>query len=142
MSRQTRAQHDFILAEKLVSEVEGREDAVKKIYGGLCHAFPVLVRTCGLAQAVAFSQAKATPNRDGADKPRVIAHCLLLQHVAALLGPPEGGLAEAIRTADAQTYMLHTRRVLGAWIYFKRFAVSILKVEDARPAEEGRDDAN
>ena len=37
----------------LVREVVGKPEQVRTIYGNLCHEFPVLVRTCGLCQAIA-----------------------------------------------------------------------------------------
>jgi CRISPR-associated protein Cmr5 len=130
----TRAQQDLKLAEKLISDVEKQypdeEHKVRKTYGSLCHSFPVMVRTAGLCQAVAFSQAKAQ-----ADDERIKnAHSLLLHHVekvVAQIEPSlgEGKLLEAIRNASATQYMLYTRRILSAWIYFKRFAESILKVK-------------
>lgn len=123
----TRAQQDLQLAEQRVSAVEGDAE-VRKIYGGLCHSFPILVRTCGLCQALAFSKDKSTAT-GGEPKPRNRAHARLLEDVACLLRVEGGDPVAAVRTADTTTYMLHTRRVLGAWIYFKRFAVSILKVQ-------------
>lgn len=132
----TRAQEDLDRAARLVGEVAAAHpegSAVRTIYGGLCHSFPVLVRTCGLCQALAYSRDKAG---DGS-KDRNKAHALLLAHVGSVLGAADP--VEAVRAADASDYIHHTRRVLGAWVYFKRFAVSILKVETAREAEEGRD---
>lgn len=120
----TKAQQDLILAERLVSEVATRGAEVKRIYGNLCHSFPVMVRTCGLCQAVAFSEDKASKDGD-----RATAHRLLLEHVGALLGTNNNQPLAILRTANAVEYMLYTRRVLAAWIYFKRFAVSILQVE-------------
>lgn len=143
----TRAQKNLIFAEKRVSEVEtaaaakNAPDKLGKTYGGLCHNFPVLIRTCGLCQAVAFSEAKAA-----GDDEKVIprAHKMLLKHLGEFLS--ENGFAlqgrsalETIRTADAMTYMLMTRQILAAWIFFKRFAVSILQAESAQAAEETED---
>lgn len=136
----TRAQDDLILAEKLISEVEKQyameDDKVRKTYGSLCHSFPVMVRTAGLCQAVAFSQAKAQADDERIKK----AHTLLLQHVREVLSNIEpsvgqNGLLSAIRNANATTYMLYTRRLLAAWIYFKRFAESILKVKAGEDQE-------
>lgn len=124
-------------AERLVREVHdahtGSENEVRKTYGGLCHEFPVMVRTCGLCQAVAFSLDKAGNN----DKPREKAHELLLRHVACILGVERNGLGEHIQELSTVDYMLATRKIVSAWLFFKRFAVSILKVKDARPAKEG-----
>lgn len=121
---QTKAQQDLILAERLVSVVDARNQEVKRIYGNLCHSFPVMVRTCGLCQAVAFSADKAANDTD-----RATAHRLLLEHIGTLLGADNNEPLATLRTANAVEYMLHTRRVLAAWIYFKRFAVSILQIE-------------
>jgi len=114
------------LAEDLVREVEKQSKGVRDIYGGLCHSFPVMVRTCGLCQALAFSKAKAGEGKDDRQK----AHALLLKHVQKVLNV-RGDLLDAVRNAPASQYMLYTRRILTAWIYFKRFAESILKVSSA-----------
>jgi len=131
----TRAQNDLILAEKLVSEVAkeypNKKDQARQIYGGLCHSFPVMVRTCGLCQALAFSAAKAKAG-GGA---RADAHGQLLRHVGKIIGHEENPL-KAVQEADTTRYMLYTRQVLSAWIYFKRFAESILEVKSAK---EGQD---
>lgn len=118
------------LAAQLVHQVDSLDQEVKQIYGGLCHSFPVMVRTCGLCQAVAFSKAKAGEGKESREK----AHRLLLEHVAAILGVQDDVL-QVLRNASASDYMLYTRRVLSAWVYFKRFAESILKVSSAAGAE-------
>ncbi len=129
----TRAQEDMELAARLVQEVAEKEDReTQQIYGGLCHSFPVMVRTCGLCQALAFSRAKAGDGKDAREK----AHRLLLQHVQQVLAL-NGDVLPAVREASASEYMLHTRRILSAWVYFKRFAESILEVKSAAAGEEG-----
>ena len=116
----------------LVREVVGKPEQVRTIYGNLCHEFPVLVRTCGLCQAVAFCADKAQSD----DKERAEAYRLLLQHIGKIVGKETDGkggandpLLKEILKAEATEYMLHTRRVLQAWVYFKRFAVSVLGVK-------------
>jgi len=145
MPVRTRAQQDLILAERLVSEVARLPEGTRKIYGGLCHSFPVLVRTCGLCQAVAFSADKATAPQGRDEKDRQRAHRLLLRHLGELVAAPgqapPADVVAVLRGCGALEYMRLTRRVLSAWIYFKRFAVSILEVPDARFAEEGQSDA-
>lgn len=123
----TRAQKDMEKAHGLIQEVSGTGAEVKKIYGGLCHSFPVMVRTCGLCQAIAFSKDKATSGGD-----RGQAHSLLLKHVANLIGLKPDSLLQNILDANAKEYMFYTRRILSAWIYFKRFAVSILDVDSGQ----------
>lgn len=133
----TRAQDYLVLAERMVSQVAEEEAQVQKIYGGLCHSFPILVRTSGLCQALAFSKDKATVT-EGMRSPRSRAHELLLDHVRQVLGLPGGDALAAVSEAELATYMVYTRRILAAWLYFKRFAVSILKVRSAQEAEGER----
>lgn len=130
-SVQTRSQKYLREAAKLVGEARELSGDGPSIYGGLCHQFPVMVRTCGLCQALAFSAAKAASgNGEGnGPSPRANAHRLLLTHVGKLIGNQNA--LELVQKADALEYMTYTRTVLEAWIYFKRFAVSILKVENA-----------
>lgn len=122
----TRSQQNFIRAQELVASVTGEE--TRKIYGGLCHSFPVMVRSCGLCQALAFSLDKAS--KDG---PRAKAHKLIIEHVGQIIGAgsEQKAIVSAVSRAGTREYMLHTRQVLDAWIYFKRFAVSILGVDAA-----------
>lgn len=121
MKLETRAQADMKKALELVSSLEGENEEVKNIYGGLCHNFPILVRQSGLCQALAFSKHKAA-----GDGNRAKAHQKLLEHVAAILG--QNDVLGAVQGADAIGYMHQTRRVLSAWVYFKRFAASVLGV--------------
>ena len=128
----TESQMAMRQALELVQQVSEENDEVKKIYGGLCHDFPILTRTCGLCQAIAFSADKAQSD----DSARAKAHQLLLEHIRQILGVRTNGTGSAddsllkhIAEAEAMEYMLCTRKVLYAWVYFKRFAVSILGVE-------------
>ncbi|GIV09206.1 MAG: hypothetical protein KatS3mg019_1297 [Fimbriimonadales bacterium] len=129
----TRSQQAMEQAMRLVQEVaQSNNEQAKQIYGSLCHDFPILVRTCGLCQAIAFSADKAQSD----DQTRAQAHQWLLQHVGKILGVEtkgKGGKDDPLLTrvlqADALLYMLYTRQILHAWVYFKRFAVSILGVK-------------
>lgn len=129
----TRAQQDMELALNLIQQVaekyQNQDDKPRKIYGGLCHSFPVLVRTCGLCQALAFLEDKATTEKS--EDERANAHRLLLDHIAKVMGKNDRqSLMKAVREGTALDYLHYTRRVLSVWIYFKRFAVSILKVKE------------
>lgn len=132
---QTRSQQQMKLALELVQEVArqypDKDNLVRKIYGGLCHNFPILVRSCGLCQAVAFSvdKAGALGSESKDDKDRAVAHHLHLQHVANVLGIPADNLLNRLLDAPVDEYIRYTRDTLSAWVYFKRFARSILKVE-------------
>lgn len=138
----TRAQKDMELAEQLVLEVKTQNAEVQEVYEGLCQKFPVLVMTCGLCQAVAFSEDKATA--DGRPNKHNIAHGLLLEHLAHLLS--NGAQQDAAgwlhgrlfgQDVTASQYMMDTRRVMTAWIYFKRFAVSLLQSDPPQATAQG-----
>lgn len=128
----TLSQSTMQQALDLVREVAETTKETRDIYGNLCHEFPVLVRTCGLCQAIAFCADKAQSD----EKARAEAYRLLLTHIGKILGVEtngaggaEGSLIDEILGADTTQYMLYTRRVLQAWVYFKRFAVSVLDVK-------------
>jgi CRISPR-associated protein Cmr5 len=121
----TRSQEELEQAARLVGTVKEKSLEVQKIYGGLCHSFPILVIQCGLAQAVAFHQSKES----GGQGDRPTAHGLLLTHVSNVLGVPAGELDARLSRMSLTEYMNATRQILSAWVFFKRFAVSILKVK-------------
>jgi len=119
-----------------VQQVVPEDDEVRRIYGGLCHKFPVLVLSCGLCQAVAFIESK----KSSSDSNRKKAHDLLEEHVESLLKlcgfEINGSLSEAIVKMDMRRYAMATRMILNGWIYYKRFAASILGVEGADTGED------
>lgn len=98
------------------------KDALKP-YGSMAHQLPVLVRSAGLAQALAFVDAR------GSDLQK-----RLLDHLADVVidkGKSErtgAALVTASRKADLTAYMIMTERVLAALIWYKRFAQSVLDV--------------
>lgn len=98
------------------------EDERKK-YGSLAHRLPVLIRTAGLAQALAFVDA-----RGGAAGER------LLKDIAAVV--KEEKLLERSREAKLPEYMRLTRDVLAALAWYKRLAQSVLGVEAGADEEE------
>ena len=124
----TRAQEDLKLAVKNISAMGGEDDDVKANYIRRVKDFPALVMTVGLAQALAFSREKDR-KATGLGK----AHKLLQQHVAAILNKPDALVA--VQQAGALEYMHMTRRVLAAWVYYRRFAVSILDPDDKLKAK-------
>lgn len=126
----TRSQRYLDLALRHVEAIRDEtspDDERRRIYGGLCHAFPVLVRTNGLCQTLAFVAAKSATD-DGAASAQASAYRDLSRQAAEVLGI-EGDLLGAIRRAGLSDYMRYTRTILDAWVYYRRFAVSVLEVE-------------
>jgi len=130
----TNSQKYFGQALDHVQAVVKENKEVQNVYGGLCHKFPILVLTCGLCQAVAFVESKAIRDDD-----RGKAYRLLRRHVAAVLGLTEATLLSDVRKAALTEYMRHTRRIRQAWVYYKRFAVSLLEVPSAAGLSDQKD---
>lgn len=88
-------------------------------YGSLAFRLPVLIRTAGLAQALAFADARG---KDPGKR--------LLSDMAAVLGfEDKDKLLRRSREAQLPEYMYLTRNVLAALAWYKRFAQSVLGVE-------------
>lgn len=134
---------DHVEAVRAATSGEDRENKERRrIYGGLCHAFPVMVRTNGLCQALAFVAAKAgNPAADPPTGPpaRALAYRDLRNHVAAVLDPRDplaAGLErpdplKLARDAALTEYLRQTTTILDAWVYYRRFAVSVLEIPAA-----------
>lgn len=125
----TRSQHFFTTALRDVTQVAATGapgDVRRKTYGSLCHGLPIMVRTNGLCQALAFIEAKAGGGQP--DNPRARAYQDMKRHVAGLLGIPPDALLARIGAAPVDEYLHLTRTVLAAAVYYKRFAVSILEI--------------
>jgi CRISPR-associated protein Cmr5 len=105
----------------------GKDEGNK--YGSLAHRLPVLVRTAGLVQALAFVEAR------GGGTGRK-----LLRDIAAVINEVnEEELLARSRIAELPEYMLLTRNVLAALAWYKRFAQSVLGVQ-AGADREGVDE--
>lgn len=105
-----------------------REDEVmRKKYGSMSHRLPLLIRTAGLAQALAFVEARG----DAGGKK-------LLEDMADILEfDGKKNLLKSSREAELPEYMLLTRRVLAALTWYKRFSQSVLGVESGAEGEDG-----
>lgn len=105
-------------AFKHVNEMAGNKEGGKK-YGTMVLHLPVLVRTAGLAQALAFVEAR------GSEDQRKI-----LGHLESTIGNRKGPwLVAESRTADLARYRDLTRRTLEALDWYKRYVQAVLKVE-------------
>ena len=97
-----------------------------KQYGAMAHQLPVLVRTAGLAQALAFANSRKEPHRE------------LLGHLAAVVNEENvNQLLARSRSAELAEYIYLTERVLSALTWYKRFAQSVLNVSPTTDPEGG-----
>lgn len=113
------------------SYVFGRVMAIKDEdfatrYGSMAHKLPILIYTSGLAQALAFVEAR---EKDGPKR-------LLEDLSQTVLGEPSARLIKRSREDDLREYMRLTEQTLAALLWYKRYAQSILHVE--ADADEGK----
>lgn len=106
----------------------------RKAYGSLAHKLPVLIRTAGLAQALAFVKAR---NKAGSPQHTLLDHLEAVLHTSGVLSGDQH-LVERSRSAEFEEYMRLTQGALEALLWFKRFAQSELKVQSA--ADDAEDD--
>ena len=121
---QTRGQQYARKIHEQVSKVVNEGE--RKQYGSMAHKLPVLVRTAGLAQALAFVEARGSePAKQ------------LLEDLAQVVeADNKKELLDRSRTYDLVQYMHLTQKVMTALIWYKRFAQSVLGV-DAGDDKEG-----
>lgn len=96
-------------AEQIFEQVSRLSEAEHEKYSSMARKLPILIRTAGLAQALAFVEARGS---EGQKK--------LLQHIAEVVGRP-GDLLERSRTAEFVEYMHLTRNVQAALVWYTRF---------------------
>lgn len=90
-----------------------------KKYGSMAHKLPILIRTAGLAQALAFVEARG-------ESP----HHQLLDDMAEVVGEgTRAALLQRSHTAGLGEYMRLTQKAMAALLWYKRFAQSVLGVE-------------
>jgi len=121
----TRDQEYASTAVKKVSAVKANlNDGDRNRYGAMAHQLPILIRSAGLAQALAFLETRDTEG-----------HKQLLIDLAATVGLPNT-LVQRARVAPLEEYMHLTRQVMAALLWYKRFAQSIL---DVKPGDVAKD---
>ncbi len=90
-----------------------------KKYGAMAHKLPILIRTAGLMQALAFVCSRGTQVQQR-----------LLIDLQAIIEPGESQtLLKHVSTAELSDYILLTQRIMAALLWYKRFAQSILGVD-------------
>jgi len=124
----TRQQQYASSAHQKVEALTNQDKAFKTRYGSIAHRLPVLIRSAGLAQALAYVDARG---KDEGQK--------LLDDLAMVIGVEgvknRNDLISRSRTTALLEYMYLTDQCLDALLWFKRFAQTILKVE---PGEGGQ----
>lgn len=92
-------------------------------YGAMAHKLPILIRTAGLVQALAFVDARGEKT-----------HKQLLAHIAETISLDRNEkltasqLVTRSREAPLPEYMRLSQQVMAALLWYKRFAQSVLDV--------------
>ncbi len=128
-NQQKYAQSAFRQANQIAKKY-AKGSAYRQKYGSMSHKLPLLIRTAGLAQAFAFMQAKQETAYDD-----------MLNHLAETVAWPGATTGDSLVTKSRNEYLdgyiLLTRRVSAALIWYKRFAESVLDVKPTDDAPEG-----
>jgi CRISPR-associated protein Cmr5 len=113
-----------------VQTIAGERPERRKAFGGICHAVPGWILANGLAETVAFIEAKGAGGGTSG-----WAYGQVSQSIAGVLGVPRANLTARIAGPTMQQYMIDTLTLLDAWVFYKRFAVSMLGVQPGEDLE-------
>ncbi|MDF0589660.1 type III-B CRISPR module-associated protein Cmr5 [Candidatus Methanocrinis natronophilus] len=113
--RQTRQQIRAKIAYGCVSSAgEKMKTKDTEDYAQLAKKFPALVHNCGLAQAIAFVQAKEGKTGES-----------YIGHLANTMGE-EGDIGSTSRSSDLMTYQRLTREAIESATWLKRYSEALL----------------
>lgn len=132
----TRDQKYAVSAHKHVKRIHEQFGKVEaKSYGVMAHKLPILIHTAGLAQALAFVDARAKGDKkdDRKSNPQI----MLLNDLAITIGKKnDQELLLAARESELVEYILLTRQIMNALLWYKRYAQSILDIDVGEIADE------
>lgn len=125
---QTRDQIYAATVYDQVSTVREKEPEYKK-YGAMAHKLPILIRTAGLVQALAFVEARG----------KEIQKRLLIDLKTTIEPDDPRTLLKHAQQANLSEYMRLTQQIMAALLWYKRFAQSILGVDVSEAALENEE---
>jgi CRISPR-associated protein Cmr5 len=137
---------DQAYAAQVYSQIEkllGHNRKEQKQYGSMSHKLPVLIRSAGLAQALAFVSATAKRGKEGRDgaPTKWSPQRQLLDDLAQSLNLENADrLLTESRKASLDEYMFLTQNALTALLWYKRFAQSVLNVESSDEPDDADED--
>jgi CRISPR-associated protein Cmr5 len=114
--------YKLVLAHKFVEKSDESNQ-----YGGMASKLPILIRTAGLAQALAYVEARGK----GGQK------ALLEDLRTQLKWRTDIAPSAHVSSMPLPQYMRQTREALAALLWFKRYAQSLLDYEPG--ADDGTD---
>lgn len=118
----TRNQRYASAIYKQVSQIQGKyEKKERNEYGSMSHKLPILIRSAGLAQALAFVASRGSDSQQ--ELLEGLAKVVINQDASA------DDLLTRSRTSPLNQYMQLSQSVMAALLWYKRFAQSVLGVE-------------
>jgi len=112
---QTRQQRRAQLAYSCVLSRVSSQSKGDEEYRQLAKKFPALVHNCGLAQSIAFVQAKEGATGDA-----------YISHLTQVMGET-GDLGSTSRSADLMNYQRLTREAIESATWIKRYSEALLE---------------
>lgn len=113
---------------KNVSDKHEKENQKQRNkYGAMAQKLPVLIRTAGLAQAISFLEAKSKKESEKMNK-RLLDD--LSEAVSSMMEFDAKEFSKKCREDELTAYLQLTQNTLAALLWFKRFSVSVLEVEE------------
>jgi CRISPR-associated protein Cmr5 len=119
----TREQRYASAVYELVEKHVSKEKSFTDKYGSMAHKLPVLIRTAGLAQALAFVEAR---HKEGTPQRQLLID---LDETLKKVGQLQGELVAQSRSLPFDKYMLLTEACIEALLWFKRFGSSLLDAD-------------
>ena len=124
---QTRNQTFAIKVYRKIEKHLSRKKEERTKYGAMAQKLPILIRTAGLAQAISFLEAKSKKDSEAMNKQLFED---LSETVSEMMGFDKSDFPEKCREAEMSEYLRLTQNTLAALLWFKRFSVSVLEVEE------------
>ncbi|MBX3277949.1 MAG: type III-B CRISPR module-associated protein Cmr5 [Acidobacteria bacterium] len=114
-------------AARVFEQIEAIPPSSLDKYEGMAQKLPVLIRTAGLVQALAFVESRDEDEQK-----------LLLDHLAEVIGAgSRENLLQRSRTAPLPEYIRLTREALAALHWYKRFAQTFSKTASNKEGGQG-----
>ena len=124
---QTRNQTFAVKVYKKVEKHLSKSKEERTKYGAMAQKLPVLIRTAGLAQAISFLEAKSKKVSEEMNKQLFED---LSETVSEMMSFDKSKFSTQCRESAMSEYLLLTQNTLAALLWFKRFSVSVLEVEE------------
>jgi CRISPR-associated protein Cmr5 len=107
------------------------KESYRKEYRSFAREFPTLVHQCGLAQAVAFAQAKKDHQLDYATDLAVVLKAAGHEGI-----PTVTALADQTRSLPVTAYVRLSRDALDAAVWLKRYVEALFEEKKPEPARQ------